>query len=80
MKTSLIIDDAIFKEAKREAELSGKTISEVISSWAQIGRAAWKESKKEAKPSSFTPKHLGTPKIDLSNRKNWLEELEDDRD
>ena len=80
MKTSLVIDDRIFDEAKKEADKTGRTISEVISKWAQVGRDFLRDSNKNQKIKQFKPKDLGSPKIDLSNRKNWMEELEHDRD
>jgi hypothetical protein len=80
MKTSLVIDDRIFEDAKKEADRSGKTISEIISRWAQLGREMWKQEQKSKKPKEFKPRSLGAPLIDLSNRKNWMEELERDGD
>jgi ABC-type uncharacterized transport system ATPase component len=78
MKTSLIIDNKVFQEAKKEAAESGKTVSEVISLWARVGREAWMKEKRE-QGKEFKPVHLGELQLDLSNRKNWMEELEDDR-
>ncbi len=79
MKTSLIIDDKVFQEAKKEASQTGKTVSEVISIWARVGREEWMKQKRE-KAKEFVPVNLGAPQLDLSNRKNWMEELENDRD
>jgi hypothetical protein len=78
MKTSLIIDDKIFDDAKKEADKSGKTISEIISKWAQVGREFWKKEQKMKHVKEFKPRSLGAPMIDLTNRKNWMEELEND--
>jgi hypothetical protein len=78
MKTSLVIDDKVFQEAKKEADATGKTISEVISLWARVGREEWMKRKRE-KGKEFKPVNLGEIQVDLSNRKNWMEELEDDR-
>ncbi len=78
MKTSLIIDDKVFQDAKKEATESGKTVSEVISLWARTGREEWAKRKRE-KGKDFKPVNLGEPQIDLSNRRNWMEELENDR-
>lgn len=78
MKTSLVIDDRVFEDAKREADKSGKTISEVISKWAQVGRDAFKQAHKNQLPKEFKAKDLGVPQIDLSSRKDWMEELERD--
>lgn len=80
MKTSLIIDDRIFEDAKKEADKTGSTISEVISKWAQVGREMWKQNQKRKKTKEFRARNLGAPLIDLTNRKNWMEELESDGD
>jgi hypothetical protein len=78
MKTSLVIDDKIFEDAKKEADKTGKTISEVISKWAQVGREFWKKEQKSKHIKEFKARSLGAPMIDLTNRKNWMEELEND--
>ena len=80
MKTSLVIDDRVFEEAKKEADKSGRTISEVISKWAQLGRETWKQNQKTQKVKEFKAKDLGIPQVDLSSRKDWMEELERDGD
>lgn len=80
MKTSLVIDDKIFHEAKKEADETGTTISQVISRWAQAGREALRRAEKDKPARTFRPRKLGNPKIDLSSRKNWMEELERDSD
>lgn len=80
MKTSLVIDDRVFEDAKKEADKSGRTISEVISKWAQLGRETWKQSQKKQRAKEFKAKDLGAPQIDLSSRKDWMEELERDGD
>mgnify|MGYP001607285503 CR=1 FL=1 len=80
MKTSLVIDDRVFEEAKKEAAKSGRTISEVISKWAQIGREAWRQTQKNKKITDFKAQNLGSPQVDLSSRKDWMEELERDGD
>lgn len=80
MKTSLILDDRVFEDAKKEAEKTGKTISEVVSRWAQVGREFWKKEQKNKRPKEFKARSLGAPLVDLTNRKNWMEELENDGD
>jgi len=77
MKTSLILDDRVFEDAKKEAHKTGKAISEIISSWASLGRDVWRQ-KKGKTPRSFKPLNLGEEKLDLTNRKEWMGELEDD--
>jgi hypothetical protein len=77
MKTSLIIDDRVYEEAKKEAAATGKTLSEIVSLWSALGRDVWK--KQQRKTSHFKPISMGEQKIDLSSRKEWMEDLEDDR-
>lgn len=77
MKTSLILDDRVFEDAKKESHKTGRAISEIISSWAALGRDVWRQKKN--KPSKvFKPLNLGAEKLDLTNRKEWMEELDDD--
>jgi hypothetical protein len=78
MKTSLILDDRVFQEAKKEANKSGRSISEIVSQWAALGREVWRQ-KKSHSSKSFEPLELGPEKIDLTNRKEWMETLDDDR-
>ncbi len=78
MKTSLVLDDRVFEEAKKESLKTGRSVSEIISEWAAIGRDQWKKLKSK-KMKSFKPLDLGEQKIDLSSRKEWMEDLEDDR-
>lgn len=78
MKTSLILDDRVFEDAKKESHKTGKAISEIISSWASMGRDLWRQ-KKGQPCKKFKPLNLGSEKVDLTNRKDWMEDLEDDR-
>lgn len=77
MKTSLIIDDRVFDDAKKEAHKTGKAVSEVISQWAAIGRDLWRKKTTTA-PKKFKSLNLGVEKIDISNRQDWMTELDDD--
>lgn len=77
MKTSLILDDRVFEDAKKESHKTGKAISEIISSWASLGRDIWRQ-KKNKTAKSFKPLNLGVEKVDLTNRKDWMGELDDD--
>lgn len=76
MKTSLILDDRVFEEAKKEAYKSGRSISEIVSQWAALGREVWR-NKKSQNPKNFKPMNLGAEKIDLTSRKEWMEDLDD---
>lgn len=78
MKTSLIIEDRVFEEAKKEAIKSGSSISEIISQWAALGRDLWRQQKASPRK-KFKPLNLGQEKIDLTNRKEWMEDLDNDR-
>ena len=77
MKTSLIIDDRVYEDAKKESASTGRSLSEVISQWTALGRDLWKKQK--GKKSPFKPINMGEQKIDLSSRKEWMETLDDDR-
>lgn len=77
MKTSLILDDRVFEDAKKESHKTGRAISEIISSWASLGRDVWRQKKGKASK-SFKPVNLGKEKIELTNRKEWMGELDDD--
>ncbi len=78
MKTSLILDDRVFEDAKKEAHKSGRSLSEIVSQWAALGREVWK-NKNVLNPKKFKPLDLGPEKIDLASRKEWMEDLDDDR-
>lgn len=78
MKTSLILDDRVFEEAKKEATKSGRSISEIVSQWAALGRDVWRQRKSQS-AKTFKPLNLGAEKIDLTTRKEWMETLDDDR-
>ena len=77
MKTSLILDDRVFEDAKKESHKTGRAISEIISSWASLGRDVWRQKKGKVSK-SFKPLNLGVEKVDLTNRKDWMGELDDD--
>lgn len=76
MKTSLVLDDNVFRAAKKEATRLGKTVSEIVSLWARVGRDEWMKLQRSKTKKTFRAVDLGEPQIDLSSRRNWLEELE----
>jgi len=80
MKTSLTLEDKVFKAAKKESVQSGKSISKIINQWAILGQSVWRKNlnKKKISP-SFKPMDLGQQKLDLSSRKKWIAFLENDR-
>jgi hypothetical protein len=78
MKTSLNLDEELFKTAKKEALRQKTTMSHVINIWARAGRKALVE--KKVKKCEFQAVDLGgAPQIDLENRSDWMEVLDEDR-
>lgn len=76
MKTSLNIDDAVFKAAQRETLKNKRTLSEIISEWARLGRYA--VLKRKNKPSKIKTVNLGGPaRFDLNSRRNWMDFLDE---
>lgn len=76
MKTSLNIDDVIFKAAQKASQQSGKTISETISDWARVGRESLTRQKK-LRRRAVPPVNLGgVSRIDLTCRRDWMDLLE----
>ncbi len=78
MKTSLNISNSLYQKAKKKSANEGKTLSEVISLWAELGQKLEEERVKKPKK-KFTPISLGKMKVDVSSRAHWMEIL-DDRD
>ena len=75
MKTSLNLDNYIFKAAQKEAQKTGKTLSETISLWARTG---FEHIRQQKTRSHKTPQavDLGGPaSIDLSSRRDWRDLL-----
>lgn len=77
MKTSLNIEDSLFQAARKEAQKAGKTLSEMISAWARIGRETLARQKK-VRARSIKAIDLGGPAaIDLNSRRDWMDALEE---
>ena len=73
-KTSLSLSEALFQEAKREAERTNRTISAVIIEWAQAGRKALKQGGRK-KGAGWQPVSLGAVSVDLTKRSHWMDAL-----
>ena len=74
MKTSLILEDRLFREARKEAQARGKTISETISHWARVGWETLKKGQKGRR--RLKAVDLGGPAlVDLSSRRDWMDTL-----
>lgn len=75
MKTSLVIEDRLFREAQKDSRAKGKTISETISHWARVGWETLKNTRKGSK--RLRSVDLGGPAlVDLSSRRDWMETLD----
>ncbi|MBI2603772.1 MAG: hypothetical protein HYW48_12035 [Deltaproteobacteria bacterium] len=79
MKTSLNIAENLYKLAKKEALEKGKTVSEIISGWAEKGQRLEAMEGGKKKKKTFRARSLGKPRVDLNSREHWMEVL-DDRD
>lgn len=76
MKTSLNIDDFVFKSARKEALKQKTSVSEIISLWARLGLESLKKITKN-KTSVFKPADLGgASTLDLTNRRDWMDTLD----
>ena len=79
MKTSLSIEDRLFKLAQQEAQKTRSTLSSVLSHWARVGLETINKKQKEQKQQSpkFKPVDLGGPaQIDLRSRRDWMDSLD----
>ena len=77
MKTSLVIEDSLFKAAQKEAQKTGATLSETISYWARLGREMLVKNKKNKSKRSFKPVNLGgSALVDINSRRDYLDLLE----
>lgn len=76
MKTSLVIDDRIFQAAKREAQRSGRTVSELICEWARVGLQTVKTAVHRRRRTLKTADLGGPARVDLSNRRDWMDTLD----
>jgi hypothetical protein len=76
MKTSLIIDDSLYAAAREESRDTGRSLSEVVTTWARLGREH--AVKILNNPQRILPTvDLGSPsRIELASRQGWMETLE----
>ncbi len=76
MKTSLVIEDSLFKAAQKEAQKTGGNISETISYWARMGREFLVKKKKRSSL-KFKPVDLKKPaQVDINCRRDWMDILD----
>ena len=76
-KTSLMIDEQLFLDAKKAALKEKKSMSQVICDWAKAGKL--QNEQHAAQQDVFQPLSLGglTAKIDFTSRRIWMDELDD---
>ena len=77
MKTSLIIDDSLYEDAKKVAQRTGRSISATISEWARIGRKL--ERQRSRRKPALAPVDLGRPLMSIDSRDATTDALDDDR-
>jgi hypothetical protein len=72
MRTTLVIDDALFRELKRRAAEQGRTLSEVTAEVLRLGLARQKTAPRHrrGKLPSFS---MGTSAVDLADRDRLLD-------
>lgn len=77
LKTSLNIEESLLKEAKKYAEKHGRTLGETITYWARLGCESLKAKHRQNAKAKPIPLDLGGgAKVDLTSRRDWLDELE----
>lgn len=77
MKTSLNIDDAVYEDARKVSQKTGRTLSNTISDWARIGRNV-ERSRKRKRP-TLEPVDLGRSLLNIDSRSTLADILDDDR-
>ncbi len=77
MKTSLTLDARLVQAARKEAEKSGKTLSETITLWARLGWELLQKQQRTPRTHQLKTVDLGGPAmIDLHCRRDWLDTLD----
>lgn len=77
MKTSLNIDDAVYEDARKVSQKTGRTLSDTISDWARIGRNV-ERSRKRKRP-TLEPVDLGRSLLNIDSRSTLADIFDDDR-
>ena len=75
MRTTLIIDDALFRELKRRAVEQNRTLSDLTQEALRLGLAARRPARqrKRVRLPSFS---MGQPRVDLADRDQLYEVLD----
>jgi hypothetical protein len=74
MRTTLIIDDALFRELKKRAAAERRTLTEVTQEVLRLGLE--KRAARPRKPAKLPSFSMGKPKVDLADRDRLYDVLD----
>jgi hypothetical protein len=74
MRTTLIIDDQLFRELKRRAADEGRTLSDVTQE--VLRRGLEERSARRARPPKLPSFAMGSPAVDLADRDRLFDLLD----
>lgn len=75
MRTTLVIDDALFRELKRRAAEQNRTLSAVTQDTLRRGLAVATAARRR-KPSHLLAFAMGPPRVDLADRNQLYDVLD----
>lgn len=75
MRTTLVIDDALFRELKRRAAEQNRTLSDVTQDALRRGLAPG-SSPRRRKPGRLVAFAMGRPRVDLADRNQLYDVLD----
>jgi hypothetical protein len=75
MRTTLVIDDALFRELKRRAAEQNRTLSDVTQDALRRGLAVAKPPRRR-RPSRLPTFAMGPPRVDLADRNQLYDVLD----
>lgn len=75
MRTTLVIDDTLFRELKRRAAEQRRTLSDVTQDALRRGLAA-PISRRRRKPARLPAFAMGAPRVDLADRSRLYDVLD----
>lgn len=79
MKTSLIINDHLFREAQKVSLKEKRTVSDTINEWARAGYDLIRKKKRALRSHArrIPALNLGGPaQVDFNSRRQWMDELD----
>lgn len=75
MRTTLVIDEELFRELRRRAAEEGRTLSEVTQEALRRGLAP-RETRRRPKRVKLPSFHMGKPLVDLADRNQLYDVLD----